>query len=99
MEICYQIRIDVCKKAKVGNKAPNSVIFDQYGVEHSLLDFCIKTRPLVVNFGSFSWPDFSQNLQEFHKLSEVYACSADFLIVYIEEAHPVGGWELNVSFF
>ena len=39
-----------------------------------------------------------ENLQKFELLSKKYRNVADFLMVYVEEAHPIGGWDLNVSF-
>lgn len=38
-----------------------------------------------------------KKLQHFGKLVEEFSDVADFFVVYIEEAHPKGGWEFNVS--
>jgi hypothetical protein len=64
-----------------------------------LLSFAKENRPLVLNFGSNSWPPFVEKLREFGEIQNDFADIADFLIVYIEEAHPVDGWKLNVSPF
>lgn len=62
------------------------------GSECHLLDFAKSERPLVVNFGSATWPPFTNQLSAFGKLVEEFSSVADFLLVYIDEAHPSDGW-------
>lgn len=62
------------------------------GTECHLLDFASPERPLVVNFGSATWPPFTNQLPAFSKLVEEFSSVADFLLVYIDEAHPSDGW-------
>lgn len=62
------------------------------GAECHLLDFASPERPLVVNFGSATWPPFTSQLPAFSKLVEEFSSVADFLLVYIDEAHPSDGW-------
>lgn len=38
-----------------------------------------------------------ESLTQFSELTKIYSNCADFLFVYVQEAHPKGGWELNVS--
>ena len=38
-----------------------------------------------------------KKLERFGKLVGEFSDVADFFVVYIEEAHPQGGWEFNVS--
>lgn len=47
-------------------------------------------RPLVLNFGSCTWPSFLLKLDQFKRLIEDFSSIADFLIIYIEEAHASG---------
>lgn len=47
-------------------------------------------RPLVLNFGSCTWPSFLFKLDQFKGLIEDFSSIADFLIIYIEEAHASG---------
>lgn len=72
------------------------------GTECHLLDFASPERPLVVNFGSATWPPFTNQLPAFSKLVEEFSSVADFLLVYIDEAHPSDGWavpgESSLSF-
>lgn len=62
------------------------------GDECNLLDFESSDRPLVVNFGSATWPPFISHLPAFRQLVEDFSDVADFLLVYIDEAHPSDGW-------
>lgn len=50
-------------------------------------------RPLVLSFGSCTWPPFMYKLDEFKQLVKDFSDVADFLVVYIAEAHSSG--ELN----
>ena len=36
-------------------------------------------------------------IEEFSKLSLEFAGSVDFAVVYVEEAHPLNGWNFQVS--
>ncbi|KAG7158744.1 thyroxine 5-deiodinase-like [Homarus americanus] len=39
------------------------------------------------------------NLQKFHELCAKYKEVADFVLVYISEAHPTDGWTISGSIF
>uniref|UniRef100_A0A9L0T7I7 Iodothyronine deiodinase n=2 Tax=Equus TaxID=9789 RepID=A0A9L0T7I7_HORSE len=89
--------LDAYKQVKLGEDAPNSSVVHVSnpdrgdnrgngaqgktvdGTECHLLDFASSERPLVVNFA-------------FSKLVEEFSSVADFLLVYIDEAHPSDGW-------
>lgn len=87
---------DVNKTARLGNLAPNCRLISTDGKECRLLDFAKGTRPLVLNFGSCSWPPFFINfLNNFAKVVHDYDDEVDFLTVYILEAHPTDGWRWN----
>uniref|UniRef100_A0A8C2VH56 Iodothyronine deiodinase n=1 Tax=Chinchilla lanigera TaxID=34839 RepID=A0A8C2VH56_CHILA len=95
--------LDAYKQVKLGEDAPNSSVVrvsspegghsggnsvrekTADGVQCHLLDFASAERPLVVNFGSL--PAFSELVEEFSSV-------ADFLLVYIDEAHPSDGWAI-----
>ena len=53
-----------------------------------LLSFVKAGRPLVINFGSCTWPPFMASLAKFGDLRTKYAELVDFATVYIAEAHP-----------
>uniref|UniRef100_A0A667XWH2 Iodothyronine deiodinase n=1 Tax=Myripristis murdjan TaxID=586833 RepID=A0A667XWH2_9TELE len=94
--------LDAYKQVKLGCEAPNSKVVKvpnsprwssnarnmasvppsaevRQGDECRLLDFESSDRPLVVNFA-------------FRRLVEDFCDVADFLLVYIDEAHPSDGW-------
>uniref|UniRef100_A0A3Q3ER59 Iodothyronine deiodinase n=1 Tax=Labrus bergylta TaxID=56723 RepID=A0A3Q3ER59_9LABR len=94
--------LDAYKQVKLGCNAPNSKLVKVPDVSHwsgslgnmtnmpqgsrtrneeecHLLDFESSDRPLVVNFA-------------FRQLVEDFSDVADFLLVYIDEAHPSDGW-------
>lgn len=92
------IFLDINKKTKLGAKAYNSPLFSLDGkMCFRLLETSKRGRPLVVNFGSSSWRPFLAKLREFGEIVHDFADIADFVIVYIEEAHPSDGWAFKVS--
>jgi hypothetical protein len=54
----------------------------------------IGQRPLVLVFGSFTWPPFRRNTPDIVQLYKDYKDHADFLQVYIREAHPLDEWQM-----
>ena len=90
--------IDLQKKAKTGKEAPNPSLVSADGQSRShLLDFAKESRPLVVNFGSCTCPVFMQRLREFREIIAEFSDVADFLVIYISEAHPTDGWSFKVK--
>lgn len=92
------VKIGTLKCARYGRPAPNPPLLylDGYS-QMKLLDFTKGTRPLVVNFGSNSWPPFIEKISEFGEIQKEFAEIADFLVVYIQEMHPEEGWPISVS--
>lgn len=77
-------------QAKAGEKAPNTRVIDLATKnEIDLLSLQRGDRPLVLNFGNCTWPPFMAKIRAFDSLVEKYAHLADFVVVYIEETHPV----------
>lgn len=92
------ILLDINKKTKLGAKAYNSPLFSVDGKDcFRLFEKSKLGRPLVVNFGSSSWQPFLTKLRDFGEIVRDFADIADFVIVYIEEAHPSDGWALKVG--
>ena len=96
--VTASILLDLTKTARSGASAPNTKVFSVDGQKQQhLLDFAKEDRPLVVNFGSITCPVFMAKLSEFERLNTEFGSVADFLVVYIEEAHPSDGWMLKVG--
>lgn len=92
------ILLELKKPARVNHTAPNPSLVSLDGLSYSrLLSFCKGNRPLVVNFGSWTCPVFRTKVDEFLSLAQEFKDVADFLTVYIEEAHPSNGWAFKVS--
>lgn len=90
---------DLNKTARLGSPAPDCELVSTDQKECRLLDLARGERPLVLNFGSCSWPPFFIRLKnDFTKVVRDYADVADFKVIYISEAHPSDGWKWNVSF-
>lgn len=93
------ILLDINKKTKLGAKAYNSPLFSVDGKDcFRLFEKSKLGRPLVVNFGSSSWQPFLTKLRDFGEIVRDFADIADFVIVYIEEAHPSDGWALKNNY-
>ena len=92
------ILLELQKSASRGNLAPDSQLISVDGKSRrSLLDFNRGSRPLVVNFCSWTCPIFRARVDEFLSIVREFSDAADFLTVYIEEAHPCDGWAFKVG--
>jgi len=80
---------DATKDAVLGAPAPDVPILNVSSKKTiNLLSLSSSGRPLVLNFGSCSWPPFMAVLESFGQMSAKYSHCADFATIYIEEAHP-----------
>ena len=90
--------LELQKTASWGKIAPDSELISVDGKSrYRLLEFCRGNRPLVVNFGSWTCPVFRTRVNEFLAIVREFRDVADFLTIYVEEAHPTNGWKLEVS--
>ena len=75
--------------------APFSI--SRYPFSFTLLQFIKGSRPLVLNFGSCNWTPFATYLRTtFSDIVRRFADVADFVVVYIEEAHPTDGCPFKI---
>jgi len=87
------MRLDIIRTSKEGQKAPNEAIVSPDGKTYKkILDLQRKDRPLVLNFGSCTWPPFIAKLSDFNTVVDEFSDVADFVTIYIEEAHAIDGW-------
>lgn len=90
--------LDTNRGTRTGERFPEAHLIDAKSHEITQLSTLVRRgRPLVLNFGSCSWPPFMALLQKFLKLSQRFSDVADFAIVYIEEAHALDEWAFDVS--
>jgi len=91
---------DLNKTAGEFGPAPNPLVHDpDTGASVRLLDVAVKGQPLVINFGSCTWPPFMVNLARINKIHDRFASKATFLTVYVQEAHPVEKEEFKNMYF
>lgn len=87
------ILLELQKSARIDHPAPNPSLVSTDGLSHCrLFNFCKGNRPLVVNFCSWTCPVFRVRVGEFLSIVQEFSDVADFLTVYIDEAHPSNGW-------
>ncbi|CAH1230390.1 DIO3 [Branchiostoma lanceolatum] len=94
--LLYSQVVGIFKVVGKGRPAEDSALVRLDGqTETTLLSYATGSRPLVVCFGSYTCPPFRDALSDFAVLAEDYRNVADFLLVYIEEAHPSDGWRFH----
>ena len=82
--------LEVDRVAKVGMPAPNVDVIDLLlNKSANLLDYQDGNKPLVLNFGSCTWPPFLAAMDGLAKLCSEFKDRVTFLTVYINEAHSI----------
>lgn len=93
------IHLELQKTARKDHTAPDPLLISLNGESQSpLLSFCKGSRPLVVNFCSWTCPVFRARVGEFLNVVQEFSDVADFLSIYVEEAHPTDGWAFEVRY-
>lgn len=72
-----------------GAAVPDVVVHDASGREVRLAD-AIGDKPVVLQLGSRSCPVFRYRRFGMHELQREFSGRVDFLVLYTQEAHPVG---------
>lgn len=94
---------EIHKSSKVGRIAPNpKLTFADLETstqqETHLLDLVKGSRPLVVVFGSCTCPVVIANLDKMHSVQREFSDIADFVMIYVQEAHPDDGWMMKKNY-
>ena len=92
-------KYELNKSSKVGRVAPNPpLVAGEKGqdVVH-LLDLVKTPRPLVVVFGSCTCPVIIAKLEQMLDVHREFSDIADFVMIYVQEAHPDDGWRMKVG--
>ena len=86
--------------ALLGKEGPDSVLVSLNGIETSMYELILQSgsMPLVITMGSYSWPPFVRNrtaiVDMFRKYGTGEKKVANFLTVYVEEAHARDDWRV-----
>jgi Iodothyronine deiodinase len=81
-------------KLQVGDQAPDLALPLYDGGEVKLSELW-RARPVVLVFGSCTWPPFRKKIGDLHRIYDKYKDRAEFLTVYISEAHPDDEWQMD----
>ena len=78
-----------------GDIAPDFQLSDTRGENPLTLSRFRRQKPVALIFGSFTWPPFVRQSVSLHQLYQQYYQRIEFLVIYIREAHPIDGWDVN----
>ena len=79
----------------LGAPAPDFTLKTVDGREEITLSKLVGPRPIVLVFGNFTCGPFRMQGGNIEKLYRRYRDRATFVMVYVREAHPTGGWQLE----
>jgi thiol-disulfide isomerase/thioredoxin len=78
-----------------GDTAPDLTVQALHSQEPVQLGSLWASRPVVLVFGSYTWPPFRREVPALNKLADQYKDKVDFYAVYITEAHPTDIWQMQ----
>jgi hypothetical protein len=79
----------------LGSPAPDFTLRTVDGRKEISLSKVVGPKPIVLVFGNFTCGPFRSQAGNIEKLYRRYRDRATFLMVYVREAHPTGGWQLE----
>ncbi len=79
----------------VGDRAPDFTLRTLDGAKEVTLSKLVGPRPVVLIFGNFTCGPFRMQAGNVEKLYRHYKDRADFVMVYVREAHPIDGWRME----
>ncbi|MFO0890164.1 MAG: deiodinase family protein [Isosphaeraceae bacterium] len=80
---------------KLDETAPDFTLRSVDGKSEVTLSKQVGPRPIVLIFGNFTCGPFRSHAGNFEKLHRRYGDRANFLMVYVREAHPTDGWKME----
>lgn len=79
----------------IGAKAPDFTLKANDGKGEVTLSKLIGPKPVVLVFGNFTCGPFRSQAGNVEKLYRMYKDRATFVMVYVREAHPTDGWQME----
>ncbi len=80
---------------KLDEKAPDFTLKTNDGREEVTLSKLVGQKPIVLVFGNFTCGPFRNQVGNIEKLHRLYKDRANFVMVYVREAHPTDGWRMD----
>jgi hypothetical protein len=80
---------------KLDESAPDFTLKTNDGKADVTLSKLIGSKPLVLVFGNFTCGPFRSQAGNIEKVYRRYRNRANFLMVYVREAHPTDGWRMD----
>jgi thiol-disulfide isomerase/thioredoxin len=80
---------------QVGDRAPDFTLKTQDGAHTVHLADVIGKKPIVLTFGNFTCGPFRSMYSGVEEVRKRFGDSAEFLFVYVREAHPTDGWAMQ----
>ncbi len=79
----------------LGENAPDFTLKTNDGAREIQLSKLIGGKPVVLVFGNFTCGPFRSSAGDVEKLQRLYGDRAEFVMVYVREAHPTDGWSMD----
>ncbi|QEH33718.1 transaldolase/EF-hand domain-containing protein [Aquisphaera giovannonii] len=80
---------------KLDETAPDFTLRTNDGKSEVTLSKLVGPKPVVLIFGNFTCGPFRSHAGNFEKLYRRYGDRANFVMVYVREAHPTDGWRME----
>ena len=93
------INLSYSQTAVLYGSAPNPKLHDpKTGDQLPMLSIAASTVPLVINFGSCTWPPFMANLAKIKKIQAKFGSRATFLTIYTQGKSSIFPVSSNLTF-
>jgi peroxiredoxin len=79
----------------LGEAVPDFTLKTNDGAKDVTLSKVIGPKPVVLVFGNFTCGPFRGQAGNVEKLYQLYKDRANFVMVYVREAHPTDGWQME----
>jgi len=79
----------------LGAVAPDFTLATRDGSRRITLSEVVGRKPVVLVFGNYTCGPFRRQFPQIDDIARRYADRAEFLMVYVREAHPTDGWRMD----